>query len=53
MYRQHENPHKLEARLAELQKEFEQRPDDIDLYDTIEDLKQRINFAWQDDEYDA
>ena len=54
MYRQYENPHALQTRLEELQKEFAKRSKTedienlIDLQETIEELKQRINFAWQD-----
>lgn len=54
MYRQYENPHALQTRLEELQKEFAERSKTedienlIDLQETIEELKQRINFAWQD-----
>ena len=51
MYRQYEDPYKLEQRLKELQAEAKQRPDDEDLALEIHELKERINFAWQDDEY--
>ena len=40
MYRQYENPYKLQKRLQEI----------IDLHEAIADLEERINFAWQDDE---
>ena len=59
MYRQYENPFVLQDRLAELQTELEERKKTedfenlIDLMCEIEDLKQRINFAWQDDEFDS
>lgn len=53
MYRQYENPHTLEERLAELLAEQKKRPDDEDLAFDIHELKERINFAWQDDEYDC
>ena len=55
MYRQHENPYELENRLMQLEaikrrmKEEEQY--DIDM--EIEELKDRIRFAWDDDEYDS
>lgn len=60
MYRQYEDPMKLEKMLEEVKSELEtaktKNPDDddrlIDLYNEIESLKERINFAWQDDEYD-
>ena len=67
MYRQYENPTRLEKELAILKKEYsdvfaaakakgplatewEYR---CDLAETIEELKERINFAWQDDEADS
>lgn len=60
MYRSYENPHSLEDQLKEMQAEFQRRyesgedlEDLIDISISIEDLKQRINFAWQDDEYDS
>lgn len=59
MYRQYENPFTLQDRLAELQAELEERKKTedfenlIDLMCDIEELKQRINFAWQDDEFNS
>lgn len=50
MYRRYEDPYKLEEQLAELHAD---NPDNIDLAIEIAELKDRINFAWQDDEYDA
>lgn len=59
MNRQYEDPHKVEQMLDEAQRELEiaKRDDDnidriIDLHNWVEELKERINFAWQDDEYD-
>lgn len=59
MYRQYENPYELEKQLEELKKEYhkaiENNADDdvlINLAENIAELKDRINFAWQDDEYD-
>lgn len=59
MYRQYENPYKLEKQLEELKakmhKAVEKNADEETLmgfaYD-IAELEERINFAWQDDEYD-
>ena len=60
MYRQYENPHNLEDRLKELQSrraalpltpETETELMDLDI--EIHELKERINFAWQDDEADC
>lgn len=59
MNRQYEDPRKVEQMLAEAQRELEmaKRDDDnidriIDLYNWVEELRERANFAWQDDEYD-
>ena len=61
MYRQYENPRLLQAQLDNLQAEFDditasgKVDDDIYQYyhDTIAELRDRINYAWQDEEYDA
>lgn len=60
MYRRYEDPFKLEDELKEKRAEYTRRmeagadvEDLIDLAIDINDLEQRINFAWQDDEYDA
>lgn len=60
MYRTYENPFELQDMLEEKKTEFRTRlesgediEDLIDLAIDIEDLEQRINFAWQDDEYDC
>lgn len=59
MYRQYENPYELGKQLEELKEEYrtavktnadEERI--ISLADDIAELKERINFAWQDDEED-
>ena len=59
MYRQYENPYELNKDLCELEAEFDTRfengeslEDLIDLAEDIATLKERINFAWQDEEYD-
>ena len=58
MYRRYEEPHKLEEELEEAKARLERRQqedpdaDCWDLYETIGNLEERINFAWQDDEYD-
>jgi len=58
MYRDYENPYSLEDRLAELEaikkrladeNKFDERFES--LQEDIEELKDRINHAWQDDEY--
>ena len=65
MYRQYENPHTLENELKELiarRKELISTPIDDDNFNwdllmdmdiRISELEDRINFAWQDDEYDS
>lgn len=60
MYRQYEDPYKLEKQLREAREEYSRRmeagediEDLMDLAIEINDLEQRVNFAWQDDEYDA
>lgn len=60
MYRQYENPRELEKRLADLKTEYEsalkQGKMDVeeqhDMFLEIADLEERVNFAWQDEEYD-
>ena len=60
MYRQYENPRVLEAELEKVKAEFEdlttmaEVDDDLlyDYHERIADLTARINFAWQDEEYD-
>ena len=52
MYRQYENPRTLEERLEEAKCRLAQNPNDEDLCNEVAELKERINFAWQDDEYD-
>ena len=61
MYRQYENPYELNKYLCELEAEYQtliengvdaDEEDFIDLYCEIADIKERINFAWQDNEYD-
>ena len=53
MYRQYEDPWALESRLAKLEAELD-TCDDLDeamyISQDIAELKERINFAWQDDE---
>lgn len=59
MYRQYENPYELEKQLEELKEELRKAYSlGADVYEIsdiemeIAELKERINFAWQDDEYD-
>ena len=60
MYRQYEDPWKLEERLENAKKRLEQAKQEdpenidliIDLVNEVESLRERVNFAWQDQEYD-
>lgn len=59
MYRQYENPYDLEKQLEAVQFEYDMMVAEgadietlISVQEEIYDLKNRINFAWQDDEYD-
>ena len=53
MYRQYENPYVLEQELAELKEELKKDPLNEELAIQVQELKERVNFAWQDDEYDG
>ena len=60
MYRSYEDPFKLEDKLKEAREEYTRRMEageDIealmDLAIEINELEERVNFAWQDDEYDS
>lgn len=53
MYRRYENPYELSKLLEEAKAELEKNPDDDYLWETVAELKDRLNFAWQDDEYDS
>ena len=59
IYRSYENPYELELQLKELKQQYydakvSNADDDIliDLSIEISSLEERINFAWQDDEYE-
>ena len=52
IYRQYENPKTLEERLEEAKRRLAENPYDEDLANEVAELKERVNFAWQDDEYD-
>ena len=53
MYRQYENPYALEEQLNQfLESHPKEEWDEYD-YETYYELKDRINFAWQDNEYDS
>ena len=60
MFRQYEDPRKLETMLAEARAALEVAKNDPDyegldlvyLYEDVASLEERVNFAWQDEEYD-
>ena len=59
LYRQYEDPYALEEQLEELREQYctavEEGADDevlINLQMDINELEDRVNFAWQDDEFD-
>ena len=60
MYRQYENPVKVREMLKEAEAAYEaakqEDPENIDrlidLANEVESLRERENFAWQDEEYD-
>ena len=60
MYRQYENPWELEEELAKLEyeltmAEYEGASDEevTDIQMSIYEMKDRINFAWQDNEFEC
>lgn len=53
MYRQYENPFSLEDRLKEAKKRLAEDPENIDLALEVEELKDRVRFAWEDNQAEA
>ena len=55
MYRRYEDPRKLEKQLKKLKRRYKQTQDEDEkmyLAEEIAELTDRINFAWQDEEYE-
>ena len=55
MYRRYEDPRKLEKQLAKLKRHYKQTQDEDEkmyLAEEIAELTERVNFAWQDEEYE-
>ena len=56
MNRLYENPHKLEDMIKQVEAQLDSCDPDadeeryIDLHEELAELKDRLNFAWQDDE---
>ena len=59
MYRQYEDPNKIEQQIEMLEIEMQEAIalDDedrqISISEELAELNDRLNFAWQDDEYDG
>lgn len=60
MYRQYEDPYKLEKQLKELRREYDNAKENntdedtlVELSQDIHELEERVNFAWKDDEYEC
>lgn len=58
MYRQYEDPYKLGRMLEEARERLAESCDsygemDIDILLEVQELEDRVNYAWQDDEYDC
>lgn len=58
-YRQYEDPRALEKELKEKKELLEKAQNEgadedtlVELHDQVEDLEQRVNIAWQDEEFD-
>lgn len=55
MYRRYEDPRKLEKQLKKLKRRYKQTQDEDEkmyLAEEIAELTDRVNFAWQDEEYE-
>ena len=55
IYRQYEDPYALEQQLANKRQELANCDDEAErmwLGEEIHELEERVNFAWQDDEFD-
>ena len=58
MYRQYEDPYKLERMLEEARESLNESCGDDGEYDVdlllwVQELEDRVNYAWQDNEYDC
>jgi hypothetical protein len=60
IYRQYEDSYKLEKQLAEVKSMYRRAIEEgvdenvlMDMALEIHELEERINFAWQDDEYES
>lgn len=59
MYRQYEDPYQIEHQIESLEISMQEAIDmddedlQISIAEELAELKDRLNFAWQDDEYDG
>lgn len=56
MYRSYEDPYQIQKELDEARAELEETTDEdswIAINQDIAELEERLNHAWQDDEYDG
>ena len=49
MYRRYEDPHTLEEMLADAEQRLSEDPMNEGLAEEVAELRDRVNFAWQDD----
>lgn len=50
MYRQYEDPYKVEELLKEAEARLAENPDDDYLHEEVAELRDRLRFAWDDNE---
>ena len=50
MYRRYEDPYKVEELLREAEKRLEENPEDDYAAEEVANLRDRLRFAWDDDE---
>lgn len=53
IYRQYEDPYKIQELLDEARRRFAEDPFNEYLALDVASLEERLNHAWQDDEYDS
>ena len=53
MYRQYENPHALERAIREQERACANCPNEPEEWNYLQELKDRLAQAWQDEEYDT
>ena len=53
MYRQYEDPREIESAIHEQEKACKRCPNDPEEFMYLQELKDRLAQAWQDDEYNS